>query len=586
MREADGSFARDGHADIAAIVVTYDSARDLGPLLATLRREATTLALRVIVADNSPDDATLRVARAHPDVIAVPTGGNLGYAGGINAGAEHVGDAESVLVLNPDLRVREGALDAMLGALRADARRGAVVPRIVDAGGRTSASLFREPTLSRALGDALLGRLWRRRPPALSESVRDPRAYERAHDVDWATGAAILLSATAMARVGEWDERYFLYSEETDYLRRVRDAGWRVHFTPAAVVAHAQGGSGTSSALECLLEVNRVRYMRAHAPRRAGLYRAARLLGTALRAPWSARNRHLVAALCRESRWDRLPAATWRGDGSPAAAVVIPAHNEAAVIERTLARLREPAAAGSLEVLVVCNGCTDDTAARARRFTGVRVLEMTEGSKPRALNAGIAAARVRPVIVLDADIELPPSAIPGVLRALRRPAVLAARPPFAYDVSSAGPLVRAYYRARTRVPELSAAMWGAGVYALAPEGERRVAPFPLVTADDVHVETTLAGTTAIPPLAAVRVRVPTTTRDLLATLVRVRRGPAELGIDTGRRTMRGLLRTIAGPASARDAVVYAVLAAVARRRASRSRPGAWERDASSRVAAA
>ncbi|MBF0816857.1 glycosyltransferase [Microbacterium paludicola] len=127
-----GRFARTGRAEIAAIVVTYGSPAHLETLLAGLREEARDVALRVIVADNSPDDTTLRVARAHPDVLAVATGGNLGYAGGINCALEHIGDSEAVLILNPDLRVHAGALRTMLGRLRGDPRRGAVVPRIVD----------------------------------------------------------------------------------------------------------------------------------------------------------------------------------------------------------------------------------------------------------------------------------------------------------------------------------------------------------------------------------------------------------------------------------------------------------------------
>jgi GT2 family glycosyltransferase len=591
MRErgpvAAGRFATTGRADIAAIVVTYGSAAHLGPLLAGLRREAGDVALRVIVADNSPDDATLRVARSEPDVIAVATGGNLGYAGGVNAGLEHVGDAESVLVLNPDLRVHAGALRVLLDRLREDPRRGAVVPRIVDETGATSFSLFREPTVLRALGDAALGRLWRSRPALLSESVRDPRAYEREQDVDWATGAAILLSARAVAATGNWDERFFLYSEETDILRRVRDAGLTVRYAPDAVVAHSQGGSGSSPALDAVLEVSRVRYMRKHAPRRAGLHRAALILGAALRAPRSAQHRRTLAVLARERGWEALPAASWRGPGTPVAAIVIPACNEAAVIGRTLARVAEPAAAGSVEVVVVCNGCTDDTAARARAFDGVRVIELADGSKPRAINAGLAQTVTRPVLVLDADIELSSAAIPGLVRALRDPGAVGGRVPFEYDVAGADGWVRAYYRARARIPGTSAALWGAGVYALTREGVARVAPLPAVTADDVYVDARVAAhEKRIPPLVPVRVRVPLTARALLTTLVRVRRGPAQQGVDTGGSTLRALLRTATGPVRAWDAAVYAAFAFAARRRAAGTGHGAWERDASSRELAA
>ncbi|WP_309068526.1 glycosyltransferase family 2 protein [Microbacterium sp.] len=587
MREdGEGRFVLTGRAEVAAIVVTYGSAADLGRLIQGLRTEAQDVVLRVIVADNSPDDATLGVARAHPDVIAVPTHGNLGYAGGVNVGLQYVGDAESVLILNPDLRVHAGALRTLLGRLRADPDRGVVVPRIVDETGATSFSLFREPAVLRALGDAVLGPLWPGRPAALSECVRDRRAYTREQDVDWATGAAVLFSERAVAAVGEWDERFFLYSEETDILRRVRDAGLAVRYVPDAVVAHSQGGSGSSPALEALLEVNRVRYVRKHAPRRAALYRAAVVVGAAMRAPRSERHRRLLDVLRDDRGWHDLPAATWRGSGSAHAAIVIPAYNEAAVIERTLARLAEPAAAGSIEVVVVCNGCTDDTAARASTFPGVRVVELAEGSKPNAINAGIARTAARPVLVLDADIELSSAAIPGLVRALRAPGAVGGRPPFEYDLARTDPWVRSYYRARSRMPAMSSALWGAGVYALTREGAARVTPLPPVTADDVYVDRRVRpAEKRIPPLAPVRVRVPRTARALLDTLVRVRRGPAQQGVDTGDSTARQLLRTATSAPHAWDAAVYAAFALLARRRAT-SAQARWERDGSTRIATA
>ena len=89
-------------AEVAVIVVTFRSAKDLPALIDSLRAEAQHTAMRVIVADNRSDDGTLELARAHPDVIALDTGGNLGYAAGINRAMAHAGNTPAVLVLNPD----------------------------------------------------------------------------------------------------------------------------------------------------------------------------------------------------------------------------------------------------------------------------------------------------------------------------------------------------------------------------------------------------------------------------------------------------------------------------------------------------
>ena len=148
----------DGPADAAVVVVTYNNAADIDALLRGLRAETADLTLRVLLADNSSRDGTLeRVRDRHPDVIAFATGGNLGYAAGINAALRRAGDAEAIVVLNPDLTVGRGCLKAMLHRMRSS-NAGAVVPRILAADGATSPTLHREPGVSRALGDALLGR--------------------------------------------------------------------------------------------------------------------------------------------------------------------------------------------------------------------------------------------------------------------------------------------------------------------------------------------------------------------------------------------------------------------------------------------
>ena len=289
------------------IIVTYRSRATIRPLLESLRGEARELDLAVIVADNASGDDTPAVVRAvAPEAETLDTGGNLGYAGAINAACRLVDPGIPVLILNPDSVVEAGALRALLDRL-ADAGVGAVVPRLLDGAGRTSPSLRREPSILRALGDALVGSRMRRRPGALSETVWTPGDYERTHPVDWATGAAVLLSPGARRRVGEWDERFFLYSEETDYLRRVRDAGYRVLFEPSATVRHAAGGSGSSAELDALLAVNRIRYVRKHRSRPyAAAFRAVVVLSELLRMPLE---RHALALryVVREARWTALP---------------------------------------------------------------------------------------------------------------------------------------------------------------------------------------------------------------------------------------------------------------------------------------
>lgn len=300
-------FARAGEpADVAVVVVTYRNAGHVDRLVASLRAENREQRLRVVVADNASDDGTLDAVRAHDDVVAVDSGGNLGYAGGINVAMAHVGDVSAVLVLNPDLEIRPGCI----AALRARMERtgaGAVVPRILEPDGSTYPSLRHEPSLLRALGDAVFGAHLPARPPVLSEMVFDPAEYDRAGTVDWATGAAVLVDRSVADAVGPWDERFFLYSEETDYFRRIREAGYSVWYESDAVVRHDQGGSGQSVELQKLMGVNRVRYARKHGGRLFGaLYRGVVVMHEGARS-YLPDHREVFRTVISERSWPSLP---------------------------------------------------------------------------------------------------------------------------------------------------------------------------------------------------------------------------------------------------------------------------------------
>ena len=153
--------------------------------------------------------------------------------------------------------------------------------------------------------------------------------------------------------------------------------------------------------------------------------------------------------------------------------MIIPAHNESRVIARTLGPLASLAAAGQIEVIVVWNGCADDTAEIARSFEGVTVLEIGRPSKSAALNAGDAAATQWPRLYLDADVQISPRAVRDVLTALGTGGPLAARPAVHFDLQDAHPLIHSYYRTRLRLPSARNRLWAGGVYGLSEQGRRR-----------------------------------------------------------------------------------------------------------------
>lgn len=247
-----------------AVIVTYQNAAHIGPLLEALQAEREAgLDLEVLVVDNASTDNTAEVVARFDWATFVPVGGNLGYAAGINVGSRLVPVERALLVLNPDLVTVPGAVARLLCEIERPGV-GVVVPRIEDADGVLVPSLRNEPSIGREFIDAVLGSHAARLPNGWSGMVWDPRAYDGEQFPDWAAGAALLVSSECRAVVGDWDERYFLYSEEVDFLRRVREAGLLVRYEPAAVVRHISGGSGRSDGLYALLVLNTIRYYHWH----------------------------------------------------------------------------------------------------------------------------------------------------------------------------------------------------------------------------------------------------------------------------------------------------------------------------------
>jgi GT2 family glycosyltransferase len=164
------------------------------------------------------------------------------------------------------------------------------------------------PSIGRALAEAVIGGHRAGRIGSLGELITDPDEYTKAGPFAWATGAALLVSAEAVRELGDWDESFVLYSEETEYMLRARDRGYALWFEPKAVVEHIGGESGTNPKLYALLTVNRVKLFKRRRGALAGsAYYAAVLLGESARAAAGKRvSRASVAALMHPGHPPRL----------------------------------------------------------------------------------------------------------------------------------------------------------------------------------------------------------------------------------------------------------------------------------------
>lgn len=274
--------------------------------------------------------------------------------------------------------------------------------------------------------------------------------------------------------------------------------------------------------------------------------------------------------------------------------VIIPAHDEAAVIGETLRRLLDDVPAGTLETIVVANGCHDETAAVARIFPGVRVIEIAEPSKTVALAVGARAVSGLPRVHLDADCPISGRDVLRLVAALDEPGVLASGPSRELEAGAASSWVREFYRVWERLPGVRDGLYGRGVIALSEQAQRRIAQLPDVMSDDLAIsEAFAAHERRIVTEARVAIRVPRTVHDLVRRRARVATGThqvEELGLrrsgsGTSMRTLAGLVREEPGLLTRMPAfVLTAVLArTLARRAVRRGDYTTWLRDDSSRT---
>lgn len=276
--------------------------------------------------------------------------------------------------------------------------------------------------------------------------------------------------------------------------------------------------------------------------------------------------------------------------------IIIPAHNEGPVIARTLRMLTFDAAPDELDVVVVCNGCTDNTALVARSFgEPVRVIETSLANKANALNLGDQACRSFPRIYLDADVVTTISGVRDLAKCLDKGDVAAVAPTPYFELNGCSWPVRAFYDVRRRLPSFGEGIGGSGVYALSENGRRRFSQFPRLVADDMYVRLQFKpNERATVDSVRSTVFAPRTIKSLLAIEARADFGTRELELlhpelwkNVGHNNQKALLGLFKNPFLWPKLVVYCFVRAIARRQAHsllKASNFVWERDETSREA--
>jgi GT2 family glycosyltransferase len=247
---------------VDVVIVSYNSSDHLRscvePLLSTGE-------LNVIVVDNASTDQSLGTIADLPVTVAAEAV-NRGFAHGCNRGWR-LGRAPYVLFLNPDAQISPAAIRTLVDVLNGDMSIGIVGPRIVNEDGSLALSQHRFPRVRSTFSEALyLHHLWPGRAWS-SETVWDLDRYAQSCDVEWLSGACLLVRRDLVERLGGFDEAFFMYSEDTELCRAAWSCGFRVRYEPASVAVHAGGRSAPRSTLLPVLARSRLLYAAKNYPR-------------------------------------------------------------------------------------------------------------------------------------------------------------------------------------------------------------------------------------------------------------------------------------------------------------------------------
>jgi len=223
------------------------------------------LATEIIVVDNASSDGSAEMVRAEfPDVRLIANQANRGYTGGNNDGtAAAIG--RYVMILNPDTRVLDDALAALVSYADVHPDVGVVGPQLLNSDGSVQSSRRRFPTLITGLFESTWLEPLAPRNVLQRYYVLD-QPDDAIQEVDWLFGACFLVRREVIQQVGALDEGFFMYSEEMDWCRRIRQAGWKVVYLPEAQVIHYGGKSSDQVAAQrhIYFQTSKVRYFRKH----------------------------------------------------------------------------------------------------------------------------------------------------------------------------------------------------------------------------------------------------------------------------------------------------------------------------------
>jgi N-acetylglucosaminyl-diphospho-decaprenol L-rhamnosyltransferase len=224
------------------------------------------LEIEIIVVDNASTDGSVEMVRqAFPQVILIANTDNRGFTGGNNQGIA-LSRGRYVLLLNPDTEVLDDALARMIAFMDAHPDAGALGPMLLNPDGSVQSSRRRFPTPATAFIESTILQSWFPRHRLLRDYYVLDKPDDAIAKVDWVVGACILVRREALDQIGALDDGFFMYSEELDWCRRAKMAGWEAIYFPEAQVVHHREQSSEQVKVFQIVRFNRskIRYFRKH----------------------------------------------------------------------------------------------------------------------------------------------------------------------------------------------------------------------------------------------------------------------------------------------------------------------------------
>ena len=236
--------------DVTAILVNYNAGNELAVALQSIQSDCAEVEWEAVVVDNASSDNSAAIVETFPRATLIRNPANVGFGRAVNQAAA-VATAPRLLLVNPDCRLVSGAISTLRSVLDAEPSCAVVGPRIFDPDGTVQGSARGDPDML----TGLFGRTGALRvllpflPVARRNVVVEDAVRTGASSVvvDWLSGACMLIRRDAFTAAGGFDERFFLYWEDADLCRRLRNRGFQVRYVPGASAVHQVGRSSQTA---------------------------------------------------------------------------------------------------------------------------------------------------------------------------------------------------------------------------------------------------------------------------------------------------------------------------------------------------